>query len=62
MEFIMPSKNQTVTKINKTTLERIRKMAKDFNTSVPKMIDLMTNSYEITRVNVEHNWKMADPK
>jgi hypothetical protein len=62
MEFIMPSKNQTVTKINKTTLERIRKMAKDFNTSVPKMIDLMTNSYEITRVNVERNWKMADPK
>jgi hypothetical protein len=58
----MPSKNQTVTKINKITLERIRKLAKDFNTSVPKMIDLMTNSYEITRVNVEKNWKMEGQK
>ncbi len=53
----MPSKNQTVVKINKLTLERIRKMAKEFNTSVPKMLDLMTNSYEITKVYVEKAWQ-----
>ena len=41
----MPNKNQTVVKINKITLERIRKFAKEFQTSVPKMLDLMTNSH-----------------
>ncbi len=36
----MPSKNQTVMKVNKSTLETIRKIAEIEKTSPPKVVDL----------------------
>ena len=52
----MPSKNQTVVKINKSTLELVRIFSTEFNTSVPKMLDLMAEAYKLTYKSVIADW------
>lgn len=41
----MPSKNQTVMKVNKSTLEMIREVGEMINLSPPKTLDRMVRFY-----------------